>query len=85
MEYGLELLKRGIICRVRNGSSIHIWCDQWIPREVSLSVIGKKQRNSERTYSPVVIKPLGSFMENFMILNIINFTDVTRREKVGVL
>ena len=49
VEYGLELLKRGIICRVRNGSSIHIWCDQWIPREVSLSVIGKKRRNSETT------------------------------------
>jgi hypothetical protein len=32
ISYGLELLKQGMIKRVRNGSSIRIWRDSWIPR-----------------------------------------------------
>ncbi|KAM0925007.1 hypothetical protein ACQ4PT_004493 [Festuca glaucescens] len=33
IEYGLELLKKGVIWRVGNGASIRAWRDPWIPRE----------------------------------------------------
>jgi hypothetical protein len=33
IEYGLELLKQGVIWRVGNGASIRAWRDPWIPRE----------------------------------------------------
>jgi hypothetical protein len=29
---GFEVLKKGLICRVGDGSSIDIWRDPWIPR-----------------------------------------------------
>lgn len=45
IEYGLDLLKKGIIWRMGNESSIQIWHDQWIPRETSLVVLGKKRHN----------------------------------------
>lgn len=35
IEYGLELLKQGIIWRVGNGRTIRIWRDPWIPRDFS--------------------------------------------------
>jgi hypothetical protein len=34
IEYGLELLKKGIVWRVGNGATIRAWRDLWIPREV---------------------------------------------------
>jgi hypothetical protein len=33
IEYGLELLKQGVIWRVGNGVSIRAWRDPWIPRD----------------------------------------------------
>jgi hypothetical protein len=33
IEYGLELLKKGVIWRVGNGARIRAWRDPWIPRE----------------------------------------------------
>jgi hypothetical protein len=33
IEYGLELLKQGVIWRVGNGAKIRAWRDPWIPRE----------------------------------------------------
>jgi hypothetical protein len=33
IEYGLQLLKKGIIWRVGNGAAIRAWRDPWIPRE----------------------------------------------------
>jgi hypothetical protein len=35
IEYGLELLKEGVIWRVGNGAQIRAWRDPWIPREVN--------------------------------------------------
>lgn len=32
IEYGLELLKKGVIWRVGNGQQIRIWRDPWMPR-----------------------------------------------------
>jgi hypothetical protein len=33
IEYGLELLKKGVIWRVGNGADIRVWQDPWFPRE----------------------------------------------------
>jgi hypothetical protein len=32
---GIELIKKGMIWRVGNGRSVHIWNDPWIPRGVT--------------------------------------------------
>ncbi|WVZ51469.1 hypothetical protein U9M48_002614 [Paspalum notatum var. saurae] len=36
--HGLELLKKGIIWRIGDGSQVRIWRDPWIPWEVTLKV-----------------------------------------------
>jgi hypothetical protein len=32
IEYGLELLKKGVIWRIGNGETVKVWRDPWIPR-----------------------------------------------------
>jgi hypothetical protein len=44
IEYGLELLKKGIIWRVGNGASIRTWRDPWIPRDLQLRPISQRNR-----------------------------------------
>ena len=44
IEYGLELLKKGIIWRVGNGASIRTWQDPWIPRDMQLRPISQRNR-----------------------------------------
>jgi hypothetical protein len=45
VEHGLELLKKGTIWRVGNGSKIRIWRDNWISRDGLLKVTGKKKNS----------------------------------------
>lgn len=42
IEFGLALLKEGIIWRVGNGKSIRIWRDPWLPRDFSRRPITRK-------------------------------------------
>lgn len=42
IEFGLELLKKGIIWRVGNGKSIRLWRDPWLPRDFSRRPITRK-------------------------------------------
>jgi hypothetical protein len=36
IEYGLDLLKHGIIWRIGSGSKVHIWRDPWIAQETDI-------------------------------------------------
>lgn len=42
--HSLEILKKGIIWRVGNGTQIRIWRDPWIPMEPSLRVTTRQGR-----------------------------------------
>jgi hypothetical protein len=42
VEFGLELLKKGLIWRVGSGNQIRIWRHYWIPRIPTMKVTGKK-------------------------------------------
>ena len=42
IEFGLELLKKGVVWRVGNGNSIQILRDNWIPRQSGLKVLSLK-------------------------------------------
>ncbi|WVZ52945.1 hypothetical protein U9M48_003943, partial [Paspalum notatum var. saurae] len=42
--HGLELLKKGIIWRIGDGSQVRIWRDPWIPQEVTLKVSSRRGR-----------------------------------------
>ncbi|KAG2560335.1 hypothetical protein PVAP13_8KG058660 [Panicum virgatum] len=44
IEFGLELLKKGIIWRVGNGDKIQIWRDNWIPKDSLLKITGERTR-----------------------------------------
>jgi hypothetical protein len=43
IEYGMELLKQGVIHRIGNGKSTHIWRDNWLPRGYGLKPIGPRR------------------------------------------
>jgi hypothetical protein len=44
ISHGLDLLKRGVIWRVVNGSKIKIWRDNWVLRG-NLKIIGKAKKS----------------------------------------
>jgi hypothetical protein len=48
IEYGLELIKEGIITRVGNGKSVNIWRDNWLPRNYNLKVTPGKTNSRVR-------------------------------------
>ena len=43
IEYGLELLKQGVIQRIGDGRSTQIWRDNWLPRGYGLKPIGPRR------------------------------------------
>uniref|UniRef100_A0A453EAU8 Reverse transcriptase domain-containing protein n=1 Tax=Aegilops tauschii subsp. strangulata TaxID=200361 RepID=A0A453EAU8_AEGTS len=44
ISHGLDLLKKGLLWRVGNGTSIRIWRDNWIPRPFSYKPISAQRR-----------------------------------------
>jgi hypothetical protein len=43
--HGLELVKKGIIWRIRAGAKVNIWRDPWIPRQPSFRISLRKGRS----------------------------------------
>jgi hypothetical protein len=54
IEYGLELLKKGIIWRIGNGKSVRLWRDPWIPRSYSRRPISAKRNCRLRWVSDLI-------------------------------
>jgi hypothetical protein len=54
IEYGPELLKKGIIWRVSSGTKVQIWRDPWIPRPPSLKISLRKGRSRLRWVSQLM-------------------------------
>jgi hypothetical protein len=55
IEYGLELLKEGIIYRVGDGRNIDLWRDNWLPRDYNLKVTPRKTRSRIRRVSQLLL------------------------------
>jgi hypothetical protein len=54
IEYGLELLKKGVVWRVGDGASIRIWRDNWLPRPYSMKPIGSTRTCRLRRVSHLI-------------------------------
>ena len=55
VEFGLDLLKKGIIHRIGDGKKTKINRDQWIPRESSLKVTVMKKNSRRRWVNQLLI------------------------------
>jgi hypothetical protein len=54
IEFGLELLKKGLIWRIGNGRSTQITRDQWIPRKEGLKVSSFVRRSRLRWVNQLI-------------------------------
>jgi hypothetical protein len=43
IEHGLDLLKQEIIWCIGNGTSMRIWRDNWLPRNIGLKITSKRK------------------------------------------
>ncbi|KAK1628081.1 hypothetical protein QYE76_002396 [Lolium multiflorum] len=65
IEYGLELVKKGMIWRIVNGASVRAWRAPWIPRESFLKPITRQGRCRLRWVSDF-LNPDGSWNEQLL-------------------
>jgi hypothetical protein len=65
IEYGLELVKKGMIWRIGNGASVRVWRAPWIPRESFLKPITSQGRCRLRWVSDF-LNPDGSWNEQLL-------------------
>jgi hypothetical protein len=54
IEYGLELLKKGVVWSVGDGASIRMWRDNWLPRPYSMKPIGSTRTCRLRRMSHLI-------------------------------
>ena len=52
--HGLELLKKGIIWRIGNGTKVRIFRDNWLPRPGALKLDGKRGNSRRRWVSELI-------------------------------
>jgi hypothetical protein len=64
--HGLDLLKKGIIWRVVDGSSINIWRNNWIPRDSGLRISAKKNITRIKWVSELFMSGSRSWDENLI-------------------
>jgi hypothetical protein len=55
IEFGLELLKEGLIWSIGDGSKVNIWRDSWIPRYYNLKVSPGKTNARVRKVSQLLL------------------------------
>jgi hypothetical protein len=56
IEFGLELIKEGIIWRIGNGRSVHAWRDNWIARDYNLKASHGKMNNRIRHVDQLILQ-----------------------------
>jgi hypothetical protein len=54
IEHGLELVKKGIIWRIRSGTKVNIWRDPWLLRQSSFKISLQKGRSRLRWVSQLM-------------------------------
>lgn len=83
VEFGLELLKRGLIWRVGNGKSIQIQRDQWIPRHEGLKTANFIRRSRLRWVNQI-IDPITKNWNQELINQIFNPCDAHEILKIKI-
>jgi ribonuclease HI len=63
IEYGLDLLKKGVVWRVGDGASIRLWRDNWLPRPFSMKPIGSTRSCRLRRVSHLIDQRLKTWDE----------------------
>ncbi|XP_062186766.1 uncharacterized protein LOC133890399 [Phragmites australis] len=53
--HGLELLKKGLIWRVATGEKVHIWRDNWLPRNGALKITSQPNSQRVRRVSQLIL------------------------------
>ena len=66
IEYGLELLKKGVIWRIGNGQMVKIWRDPWIPRAVGSRKPLSPRGNCRLTRVAQLLRVDGSWNEELL-------------------
>jgi hypothetical protein len=51
IEHGLELVKKGVVWRIRSGEKVNIWRDMWLLRQPSFRITMKKGQSRLRWVS----------------------------------
>jgi hypothetical protein len=72
---GIELIKKGMIWRVGNGRSVHIWKDPWIPRGVTRLPCSHRGQNLIQWVSDL-IDPITGTRDEELIRQIFHQDDV---------
>ena len=66
ISHGLELLKKGVIWRVCDGSSINIWRDNWIPRRHGLKISARRHNTRLKLVSDLFMSGRKCWDENLI-------------------
>jgi hypothetical protein len=55
IEFGLELIKEGLIMRIGNGEKTNLWRDNWLPRDYKLKARAGRTKDRIRKVSQLLI------------------------------
>uniref|UniRef100_A0A8R7VD05 Reverse transcriptase zinc-binding domain-containing protein n=1 Tax=Triticum urartu TaxID=4572 RepID=A0A8R7VD05_TRIUA len=83
IEFGLELLKKGLIWRVGDGRSIQVQRDQWIPRREGLRAANFTCRSRIRWVNQL-IDPISKQWDQELIQRIFNHFDASEILKIRI-
>ena len=81
---GVQLLKKGIIWRVGDGSNINIWSDPWIPRGITRRVSSHKGRHLVTRVNEL-INPVMNSWDTDLVYQTFNADDAETILKIPIL